>query len=285
MPDEITIPNLILLDTTLRDGELTPGVRITVAQKLQLAELLDAAGIDVIEVGYPGAYAKDVDAVQQVANRLQRATVCALAYTKRDEIISAGVAIQSARRGRIHLYTRVHLDADANPQQVLTYLKESITLAREYTDDVEWSAFDAPRSQPDFLYRAVETAIAAGATTINIPDSMGASDPDSFTRLLSSIQQHVPNIDQAILSVHCHNDRGLAVQNSIAAIHHGVRQVECAINGLGARKGNTDLKTLVTMLRQDQQVLQPVRQRYAVNLDWQLLDQASELVKQMTGIR
>ena len=231
-----------ILDTTLRDGELAPGVEMTLAQKIELAQFLEGVGVDIVEVGYPGRFDRDFEAIRQVSQRLQRAIVCGLAGGTQAEILTLAKALEPEQKARIHLYTNVRLTPKQNRTQVLETIATQIALARRYCDDVEWSAFDATRAQPEFLHRAIEVAIASGATTINIPDSMGLAAPPEFSGLIRSIITEVENIDRAILSVHCHDDRGMAVENSIAAIDAGVRQIECSLRGLGARKGNADLE-------------------------------------------
>jgi 2-isopropylmalate synthase len=268
LPAKITI-----FDTTLRDGELAPGVEWTIAQKLQLAELLEEMRVDVLEVGYPGAYRKDFDALFMTSKRVQHSIICGLASSVPEEIINVALAIKPAMRGRIHIYTPVH----KSECETITQIAESIQLARHYRDDIEWSAFNALNSDPDFLCRSIETAIHHGATTINIPDTLGTATPEQFSALIHSVIHRVPNIEQATIAVHCHNDLGLAVTNSIAALDSGVRQIECAINGLGARKGNADLGAVVRAIANHAD--------YCTNTNLDLLPQASELVKQITGIK
>ncbi|MBE9042120.1 2-isopropylmalate synthase [Oscillatoriales cyanobacterium LEGE 11467] len=231
-----------ILDTTLRDGELAPGVQMTLVQKIKLAQFLEAAGVDIIEVGYPGQFDRDLEAIRQVSWHLKQAVVCGLAGAKEAEIIKVVKALEPAKNARIHLYTNVRLTPKQNRAQVLETIATSIAIARQYCNDIQWSAFDATRSQRSFLHRAIETAIAGGATTINIPDSLGLATPAEFSHLIRTITTEVKNIDRAVLSVHCHDDRGMAVENSIAGIDVGVRQIECSVRGLGARKGNADLE-------------------------------------------
>lgn len=264
---------VIIFDTTLRDGDLTPGVDLTIAQKLELAELLEAMRVDVLEVGYPGAYRKDFDALFMVSKRIKQATVCGLANSVPEEIIDVALAIKPAIRGRIHIYTPVN----HSENETLTLIADSIKLARHYRDDVEWSAFNALNSDPDFLCRSIETAIQHGATTINIPDTLGTATPQQFSELVRGIVNRVSNIEQATISVHCHDDCGLAVTNSIAALDVGVRQIECAVNGLGARKGNADLAAVVRAITD--------HPNYTTIINSHLLGSASELLAQMTGIR
>lgn len=269
---------VIVFDTTMRDGELTPGVKMNLLQKISISQLLEKMGVDIIEVGYPGNSQKDFEEVFNISKIIKNSTICGLANSQQDEIISVAEAIKPAARGRIHTYTPVNIQNKSrlSEEQVLTTIKDSVSLARNYCDDVEWSAFDAPRSEPDFLCQAIETAIKSGANTISIPDSLGLSSPPEFCQLLQMIFNRVPNIEQAIVSVHCHDDLGIAVENSLMALSCGVRQIECAINGLGARKGNADLaKVVMGVLNQG---------NYQIDIDTELINQASELVSQITGI-
>jgi 2-isopropylmalate synthase len=267
--------NVVIFDTTMRDGELMTGVQMNVQQKMLLAKMLEASGVDVIEIGYPGHFAKDFDEIVAVSKILERAIACGLASKNPDEIRKVAEALKFTERGRIHTYTPVNLmtQSRVDQAQVLDSIKDSISLARNLRDDVEWSAFDATRSDPDFLCRAVEVAIAAGASTVSIPDTMGLSTPEEFAALIQTVFHRVPNIDQAIISVHCHDDRGMAVENAIAALHVGARQVECSINGIGARKGNTDLAKLVTTLLQ--------QDNYRLDIRPDALCEAATLVTQI----
>lgn len=272
------MPQVIIFDTTMRDGELMPGVKMNLQQKITISQLLEAMGVDIIEVAYPGNCQKDFDEVFNISKIIKNSTICGLASSQKNEIISVAEAIKPAPRGRIHTYTPVNLKNQSRlgEEQVLSTIKDSVSLARNYCDDVEWSAFDAPRSQPDFLCQAIETAINSGANTISIPDSLGLSSPAEFSQLLQMIFNRVPNIDQAIVSVHCHDDLGMAVENSLMALNCGVKQIECAINGLGARKGNADLeKVVMGVLNQG---------NYQIDIDTALFNQASELVAQITRI-
>jgi 2-isopropylmalate synthase len=268
---------VLIFDTTMRDGELTPGVKMNLQQKISISQLLENMGIDIIEVGYPGIYQKDFEEVFQISQIIKNSIICGLASTNKDEIITLAEAIKPAKRGRIHTYSLVNLkNQSISAEQVLGIIKDSVTLARNYCDDIEWSAFDAPRSEPDFLCQAIETAIKSGATTINIPDSLGLASPEEFSQLLQMIFNRVPNIDEAVVSVHCHDDLGIAVKNSLIALNCGVRQIECAINGLGARKGNADLEDVVMGVLQG---------NYQVDIDTKLMSKASELVAEFSGIK
>ena len=269
---------VIIFDTTMRDGELTPGVKMNLQQKITISQLLEEMGVDIIEVGYPGSSPKDFDEVFQISKIIKKSTICGLASSNSNEIITLAEAIKAAIKGRIHTYTPVNIknQSKLSKEEVLVTIKESVSLARNYCDDVEWSAFDAPRSEPDFLCKSIETAIKSGANTISIPDSLGLALPEDFSQLLQMIFNRVPNIDQTVVSVHCHDDLGMAVDNSLIALSCGVRQIECAINGLGARKGNADFRKVVTeVLKQG---------NYQIDIDTSLMSKAAEFIFQITGI-
>ena len=269
---------VIIFDTTMRDGELTPGVKMNLQDKIILSEILEEMGVNIIEVGYPGHYQKDFAETTQLSKLIKKSTICGLASSSRDEIESVGQAIKSAEKGRIHTYTPVNLKNQPRlaEEQALSEIKDSISLARNYCDDVEWSAFDATRSEPDFLCRAIEVAIKSGATTVSIPDSLGLASPEEFSQLIKMVINRIPNINDAVISVHCHDDLGRAVENSLTALNSGARQIECAINGLGARKGNADLeKVVMGVLEQG---------GYQVEIDTSLMSKASELVSKITRI-
>lgn len=239
---------IIIFDTTLRDGELALTQKFTLSQKLQLALMLEAAGVDVIEVGYPGAFRKDLDDLLRVGRQVQQSMICGLASSQPEEIEAVAVALKPAARGRINVFTPIRAVSEADESEAIAAIQQGVSLARRYCEDVEWSAFDATRCPSDLVCRAVETAIRSGASTIAIPDSMGVATPSTFVALIEAVRHRVPNIDQVTLSVHCHDDRGLAVENSLAALAVGVRQVECSVNGLGARAGNANLTDIVTAI-------------------------------------
>jgi len=250
---------IIIFDTTLRDGEQSPGFSMNLQEKLRMAEALAELGVDVMEAGFPIASPGDFESVEAIAESIGRRdnapVICGLARTGgRDDIMRAGEATRPARRKRIHsfistspLHMRVKLRMA--PEAVLEAIVAGNTLARQYTDDVEWSAEDGSRTEPDFLCRAVEAAIKAGATTINIPDTVGYSLPEDMARIFTMLRERVPGAENVIFSAHNHNDLGLAVANTIAAIRAGVRQVECTINGIGERAGNAALEEIVMALR------------------------------------
>ncbi|MFO8155611.1 MAG: 2-isopropylmalate synthase, partial [Thiohalospira sp.] len=227
---------LIIFDTTLRDGEQSPGASMTREEKVRIARQLERLRVDVIEAGFPAASEGDFDAVKAVADSVHESTVCGLARAIDHDIERAGEALQGTTSGRIHTFiatSPIHMEMKLRmtPDEVIERAVAAVKKAREYVDDVEFSAEDAGRSEPAFLYRIVEAAIAAGASTINIPDTVGYSVPEQFGGLIRDIRANVPNADRAVLSSHCHNDLGLAVANSLAAVSNGARQVECTING------------------------------------------------------
>ena len=245
MADRVTI-----FDTTLRDGEQAPGFSLRVPEKLQLARHLDRLGVDVIEAGFPIASDADAEAVQAVAAELDRPVVAALARCRPDDIERAGESLTAGKNRRIHTFiatSDLHLERKLriSRQQCLDTAVKAVTQARQFTDDVQFSAEDATRSDPGFLYQVVEAVIDAGATTINLPDTVGYSTPDEIAEFFTAIIAAVPNASKAIFSTHCHDDLGLAVANSLAAIRAGARQVECTINGIGERAGNASLEEIV----------------------------------------
>ena len=245
---------VLVFDTTLRDGEQAPGFSMDVPSKLTLARALDALGVDIIEAGFPIASPADSEGTRQVATEVRRPVVAALARCRRADIEEAARALQTAARPRIHTFlatSDLHLERKLriSRETCLEQIVEGVTLAKSFADDVEFSAEDATRSDRDFLCRVVEAAIDAGATTINLPDTVGYATPEDLREFFEDIIRRVPNADRAIFSTHCHDDLGLAVANSLAAIQGGVRQVECTINGIGERAGNASLEEIVMALR------------------------------------
>src|SRR6478672_9032264 len=229
---------VVIFDTTLRDGEQCPGATMTHDEKLEVAELLDDMGVDIIEAGFPIASEGDFAAVQEIATRSKNAVICGLSRAAFKDIDRCAEAIKPARRKRIHTFlstSPVHMKykLQKEPHEVFEMVIAQVTRARSHTDDVEWSAEDATRTEHDFLCRCVEGAIKAGATTINIPDTVGYSVPEEYFALIKMVRERVPNAGQAIFSVHCHNDLGMAVANSLAGVAAGARQIECTINGIG----------------------------------------------------
>jgi 2-isopropylmalate synthase len=272
-----------IFDTTLRDGEQSPGASMTLGEKLQVAELLDAMGVDIIEAGFPVASNGDFEAVQKVAERTKQAVVCGLARADNWDIDRAAEALQPARRPRIHTFistSPLHMKfkLQMEPEDVFAAVKDSVTRARGYTNDVEWSPEDGTRTEHDFLCRCVEAAIACGATTINIPDTVGYTVPEEYHALIRMLIERVPNSDKAVFSVHCHNDLGLAVANSLAGVRAGARQVECTVNGIGERAGNAALEEVVMALRTRADVMP-----FATAIDTTAITRASKLVSAVTA--
>jgi 2-isopropylmalate synthase len=245
---------VIIFDTTLRDGEQAPGFSMDVPSKLALARALDALGVDVIEAGFPIASPADSEGTRQVAREVRRPVIAALARCRKADIEEAARALEPAERRRIHTFlatSDLHLERKLriSREACLEQIVDGVTLARRLADDVEFSAEDATRSDRDFLCKVVEEAIKAGATTINLPDTVGYATPEDLREFFTDIMGRVPNAAKAIFSTHCHDDLGLAVANSLAAIQAGVRQIECTVNGIGERAGNASLEEIVMALR------------------------------------
>jgi 2-isopropylmalate synthase len=276
--DRITI-----FDTTLRDGEQAPGFSLRVSEKLQLARHLDELGVDIIEAGFPIASEADAEAVRVIAKELPRPVTAALARCRREDIERAGEALKAGARRRIHTFiatSDLHLEKKLHitREQCLEQAVAAVTQARGYTDDVQFSAEDATRSDLDFLCRVIESVIKAGATTVNLPDTVGYSTPDEIYEFFHTILTRVPNADKAVFSAHCHDDLGLAVANTLAALRAGARQVECTINGIGERAGNASLEEIVmaTRVRQD-------RLPYSTDIATERIYGASQLLTRLTG--
>ncbi len=278
MADRVTI-----FDTTLRDGEQAPGFSLRVPEKLQLARHLDRLGVDVIEAGFPIASDADAEAVRVVAAEITRPVIAALARCRPDDIDRAGEALAGGVRQRIHTFiatSDLHLERKLHitREQCLEAAVAAVTQARRYTDDIQFSAEDATRSDLDFLCRVVESVIEAGATTVNLPDTVGYSTPDEIFEFFRDILSRVSNADKAIFSAHCHDDLGLAVANTLAALRAGARQVECTINGIGERAGNASLEEIVmaTRVRAD-------RLPFETGIVSEQIFPASQLLTKLTG--
>src|ERR1700741_3073499 len=274
---------VVIFDTTLRDGEQSPGATMTHDEKLEVAELLDEMGVDIIEAGFPIASEGDFAAVNEIAKRTNKAVICGLARAGQKDIDRCGEAIKPAKRGRIHTFistSPVHMKwkLQMEPEKVLDMVISSVTRARNYTDDVEWSAEDATRTEHDFLCRCVEAAIKAGATTINIPDTLGYTVPGAYFALIGMLRERVPNSDKARFSAHCHNDLGMVVANSLAGGRAGIRQIECTVNGIGERAGNAALEEVVMAMNVRNDVLP-----YWTGIDATMLTRASKLVSAVTS--
>lgn len=274
---------IIIFDTTLRDGEQSPGATMTFDEKLQVADLLDEMLVDVIEAGFPIASDGDFEAVSEIARRTKHSVIAGLARAIPGDIKRCADAVKHAKRPRIHTFVStspIHLEFQMRKTQaeVLDIIHETVTLARSLCDDVEWSAMDATRTPLDYLSQCVDAAIRAGATTINLPDTVGYTVPDEMRHLFKTVRENVANSDKAIFSAHCHNDLGMAVANSLAAVEGGVRQIECTINGLGERAGNAALEEIVMALKTRNDVLP-----YACNVKPELLTRASRLVSAVSS--
>ena len=274
---------VVIFDTTMRDGEQSPGASMSPDEKVRIAEVLERMGVDVIEAGFPIASNADFAAVNEVSKLVTEAVVCGLARAHRRDIDRAAEALEPARRKRIHTFistSPLHMKykLQMEPEAVHEAVIESVSYARRFADDVEWSPEDGSRTEHDFLCRTIESAIDAGAGTINIPDTVGYAMPDEFAALIEMLFNRVPNIDKAVVSVHCHNDLGLAVANSLAAIDAGARQVECTINGLGERAGNAAMEEIVMALR-----TRPDRMPYTTGVKTEYITKASRLISAVTG--
>jgi 2-isopropylmalate synthase len=275
--------HIVIFDTTLRDGEQCPGATMTFEDKLAVAALLDEMGVDVIEAGFPIASDGDFEAVSEIARRTKRATVAGLARAIEGDIARAGAAVRHAVRPRIHTFVStspIHLAHQMRKTQdeVLEIVTRTVTQARGLVDDVEWSAMDATRTPIDYLCRCVEAAIRAGATTINLPDTVGYALPEEYRAMFRSVRERVPGADKAIFSVHCHNDLGLAVANTLAGLEGGARQVESTINGIGERAGNAALEEVVMAIRTRGDAL-----AFSTGVETTMLTRASKLVSAVTS--
>ena len=274
---------VLIFDTTLRDGEQCPGASMNFEEKIEVAELLDEMGVDIIEAGFPIASEGDFAAVHEIAKRAKRAVICGLSRAAFKDIDRCAEAIKPAERKRIHTFlstSPVHMKykLQKEPHEVFEMVIAQVTRARNYTDDVEWSSEDGTRTEFDFLCRCVEAAIKAGATTINIPDTVGYTVPEEYFALIKMVRERVPNSDKARFSAHCHDDLGMAVANSLAGVQAGIRQIECTINGIGERAGNASLEEVVMAMKVRNDVLP-----YWTNVDSTLLTRASKLVAAATS--
>ena len=277
-------PRITIFDTTLRDGEQSPGCSMNVQEKVRLARQLDRLGVDVIEAGFPVASDGDFAAVQAVAAAVPRPIIAALARAARHDIERASQSLQAAVRSRIHVFlatSDIHLQHKLriSRQQCLDQASEAVRLARTFCDDVEFSPEDATRTEPEFLFQVLEAVIQAGATTVNIPDTVGYTVPLEFGELIRNIRERVRGIERVIISTHCHNDLGLAVANSLVAVANGARQVECTINGIGERAGNASLEEIVMALR-----VRTDRYPYQTSIASEELYPTSQMLEEITGI-
>ena len=274
---------ILIFDTTMRDGEQSPGASMTHNEKLELADLLETMGVDIIEAGFPASSQGDFEAVRDIARRSKSSVITGLSRSKLEDIDRCGEAVRHAARPRIHTFistSPVHMKhkLQMGPNAVLEAVGRSVAHARNIVDDVEWSAEDATRTEFDFLCKCIDAAIASGATTINVPDTVGYTHPDEYGGLIRALRETIPNADKVIWSTHCHNDLGLAVANSIAGAQNGARQIECTINGLGERAGNAALEEIVMAFKVRGDTLP-----YETAIDTTRLARASQMVSRITG--
>jgi len=275
---------IIIFDTTLRDGEQTPGISLNVNEKISIAKQLAKLGVDVIEPGFPLTSPGDFEAVQRISREIEGPTICGFSRAILSDIDKTWEAIKDAYNKCFHIfisssYIQIKHQLDKNEQEVIDIVRKSITHAKNYTDEIEFSPMDASRTRMEFLYEIVETAIECGATVINIPDTVGYSTPLEFHNIIKNIKNNVRNIDNIILSVHCHNDLGMAVANSLAAVSAGARQIECTINGIGERAGNAALEEIIMQLTTRKDYY-----NFETNIDTRQLYTTSKLVSKYSGI-
>jgi len=274
---------LIIFDTTLRDGEQSPGAAMTKEEKIRIARQLEKLGVNIIEAGFAAASPGDFDAIHAIAEVITNSTVCSLARANENDIRRAGEAIKPAKKGRIHTFiatSPIHMENKLRmtPDQVVERAVQAVKWALEYTDDVEFSAEDAVRSDMDFLVRIYDAVIQAGATTLNVPDTVGYSIPAQWGERMQQLIARVPNSDKVVWATHCHNDLGMAVANSLAAVMNGARQVECTINGLGERAGNASLEEIVMSVKTRRDIFQ-----LETSIDTTQIVATSKLVSSVTG--
>jgi 2-isopropylmalate synthase len=278
-----TMDKVIIFDTTLRDGEQAAGGNLNAREKLEIAKQLEKLNVDVIEAGFPMSSPGDFAAVRMIAQEVRRPTICGLARAHKDDIDRAWEAVKEAAHPRIHVFlsaSDVHLvyQLKKSREEVLETARAMVARAKTYCPDIEFSPMDASRTEPEYMYKILEAVIDAGATTVNIPDTVGYAIPGEFGKLIQGIVENVPNIDRAVISVHCHNDLGLAVANSLEAVQHGARQVECTINGIGERAGNASLEETVMAIKTRQDFF-----GLTTGIDTTQIYKASRLVSELTG--
>lgn len=274
---------IIIFDTTLRDGEQSPGAAMTKEEKIRIARQLEKLGVDVIEAGFAAASPGDFEAISEIAKVIKNSTVCSLARASENDVRRAGEAIKHAARGRIHTFiatSKIHMENKLrmSEDQVVERAVQAVKWAREYTEDVEFSAEDAVRSEIDFLVRVFEAVIEAGAKTINVPDTVGYSIPAVWGERMATLIKRVKNADKVVWSTHCHNDLGMAVANSLSAVMNGARQVECTINGLGERAGNASLEEIVMAIKTRSDIF-----NLTTRIDTTQIVPSSKLVSTITG--
>jgi 2-isopropylmalate synthase len=274
---------VIIFDTTLRDGEQAAGGSLNIQEKLEIARQMEKLGVDVIEAGFPVTSPGDFEAVRLISKELHNPTVCVLTHAIIDAVDQSWEAVKIAKHPRIHIVlssSDIHLffQLRKNRDEIVKMSVDTVARARKHCSDVEFSAMDASRTEPEFIYRLLKEVIDAGATTVNIPDTVGYAMPDQFGKLIGNVFKHVPNIDRSVVSIHCHNDLGLAVANSLAALKHGARQVEGTINGIGERAGNAALEEIIMALKTRQDFY-----RLTTGIDTTQIYKTSRLVSELTG--
>jgi 2-isopropylmalate synthase len=274
---------VIIFDTTLRDGEQAAGGTLNVQEKLEIARQLEKLGVDIIEAGFPASSPGDFEAVSLISREIRNSSICALTHANADAIDRAWEAVKVAEHPRIHIFlsaSDIHLihQLKKTRNEIIQLSRNTVGLAKELTDDIEFSPMDASRTEPEYLYQILEAVIDAGATTVNIPDTVGYAIPEEFGRLIEGITNNVTNIGKAVISVHCHNDLGLAVANSLEALKHGARQVECTINGIGERAGNASLEEIVMTIKTRKDLFD-----LTTDIDTRQIYRTSRLVSDLTG--
>jgi len=278
------LDRVIIFDTTLRDGEQSAGAALNIEEKLDIARRLERLKVDVIEAGFPVSSPGDMEAVRLICREIRDPTVCALAHANAKAIDAAAEALEEAKNRRIHVFissSEIHIAHQLKKEkgEILKLASEMVARAKGYVKDVEFSPMDATRTDPKFLYQILEAAIDAGATTVNIPDTVGYTIPTEFCALIDGVRANVPNIKNAVISVHCHNDLGLAVANSLAVLNHGVRQIECTVNGIGERAGNAAMEEIVMAMRTRKDLFD-----FTTRIDTSQILKTSQLVSQLTGM-
>jgi len=281
--DRVDADRVLIFDTTMRDGEQSPGATMTLEEKLQIAALLDEMGVDIIEAGFPIASDGDFEAVTEISKVLQNAVTCGLARASKGDIERAWAALQHAKKPRIHTFigtSPLHREHQLSmtKEQVLDKIRETVTFARSLCDNVQWSPMDATRTEEDYLIETVALAVDCGATTINIPDTVGYTAPRESAALIAMLHERVPELKNCIVATHCHNDLGMATANALAAVEAGARQIECTINGLGERAGNTALEEVVMAMKVRRDILP-----YRTGIDTTKIMKASRLVSTVSG--
>jgi 2-isopropylmalate synthase len=274
---------VIIFDTTLRDGEQAAGGTLNIQEKLEIAKQLEKLSVDIIEAGFPASSPGDFEAVSLIAREIRTPVICALTHANPSAIDRAWEAVREAEHPRIHVFlsaSDIHLmhQLKKSRDQILEMARSMVAWAKKYTSDIEFSPMDASRTEPEYIYQILEAVIYAGATTVNIPDTVGYAIPNEFGGLIEGILRKVPNIGKAVVSVHCHNDLGLAVANSLEAVRRGARQVECTINGIGERAGNASMEEIVMAIKTRQDFFS-----MTTNIDTRQIYKASRLVSELTG--